>query len=216
MIYYEIQNIYEEHIKKEALVDFMKKYYIEEYYFILHDKDKFIDIKDNHEKQKKPHYHVIIGTNEDSRTAKKTLESIFTTISEKARVNNVKNLTKFMRYLTHKDNSEKYQYNDNEVITNNIELYSESIVLPLHKATESDKMLNQFIGYVTSKIEKDGTALSYLEIMRWFQKQNAISYFVQHYKALVDMSTQLFNASSWNCTEAIRGCDINDLMEVMK
>lgn len=216
MIYYEIQNIYEEHIKMEALADFMKKYYIEEYYFILHDKDKYIDIKDNQEKVKKPHYHIIVGTNEDSRTAKKTLKSIFVSISEKVRINNVKNLTKFIRYLCHKDNSEKYQYNDNEVITNNIELYSESITMPLHKATDTDKLLNDFIGYVVAKIEKNGTALSYLDIMRWFQQQNAVSYFVQHYKALCDMAKQLFNASSWNCTEAMNECDIKDLMEVMK
>ncbi len=216
MIYYEIQNIYEEHIKKEALADFMKKHYIEEYYFILHDKDKFVDIKDNQEKVKKPHYHIIIGTNEDSRTAKKTLENIFVTISEKVRINNIKNLTKFMRYLTHKDNSEKFQYNDNEVISNNIELYSESIALPLHKVTDTDKLLNQFIGYVTTKIESEGTALSYLDIMKWFQKQNAVSYFVQHYKALGDMTTQLFNASNWNCTDALNECDINDLKEIMK
>ena len=216
MIYYEIQNIYEEHIKKEALADFMKKYYIEEYYFILHNKDKYIDIKDNQEKVKKSHYHIIVGTNEDSRTAKKTLGTIFTTISEKARINCVKNLTKFMRYLTHKDNSDKYQYNDNEVITNNIELYSESIAMPLHKITDTDKLLNQFIGYVTAKIDIDGSALSYLDIMRWFQKQNAVSYFVQHYRALTDMATQLFNASSWNCTEVINQCDINDLKEIMK
>ncbi len=210
MIYYEIQNIYEEHIKKEALVDFMKKYYIEEYYFILHNKDKYLDIKDNQEKIKKPHYHIIVGTNEDSRTAKKTLQNIFVIISEKCRINNVKNLTKFMRYLTHKDNSEKYQYNDNEVITNNIELYSESIAMPLHKVSDADRLLNQFIGYVTVKIENEGTVLSYLDIMKWFQKQNAVSYFVQHYKALCDMATQLFNASSWNCIEAMKQCDIND------
>ena len=121
-----------------------------------------------------------------------------------------------MRYLTHKDNLEKYQYNDNEVITNNIEIYSETITIPLHKLTDTDKLLNEFIGFVTTKIENDGTSLSYLDIMRWFQQQNAISYFVQHYKALVDMSTQLFNSSSWNCTEALIECDINDLKEFIR
>ena len=216
MIYYEIQNIYEEHIKKDDLVGFMKQYYIEEYFFILHDKDTFVDIKDNQEKAKKPHYHIIVGTNEDSRTAKKTLQNVFVTISEKVRINNVKNLTKFMRYLTHKDNSEKHQYNDDEVITNNQELYSESIAMPLHKITDTDKLLNQFIGYVMDKLDKEGTALSYLDMMRWFQQQNAVSYFVQHYKALEEMARQLFNASNWNCTEAINECDINDLKEIMK
>lgn len=216
MIYYEIQNVYEEHIEKEALKDFMERWYIEEYYFILHDKDIFVDIKDNQEKAKKPHYHIIVGTNEDSRTAKKTLQNVFMTISEKVRINNVKNLTKFMRYLTHKDNNEKHQYNDNEVITNNLELYSESISLPLHKITDTDKLLNQFIGYVMEKIDKDGTALSYLDIMKWFQQQNAVSYFVQHYKALEEITRQLFSASNWNCTEAMNDCDINDLKEVLK
>lgn len=216
MIYYEIQNIYEEHIKKDALIAFMKQYYIEEYFFILHDKDTFIDIKDNQEKTKKPHYHIIVGTNEDSRTAKKTLQNVFVTISEKVRINNVKNLTKFMRYLTHKDNSEKHQYNDNEIISNNLELYSETIALPLHKITDTDKLLNQFILYVTDKVEKDGTSLSYLDILKWFQQNNAVSYFVQHYRAICEMARKLFNASTWNCTEAMNECDIDDLKEIMK
>ena len=216
MIYYEIQNVYEEHISKDDLVKFMERWYIEEYFFILHDKDTFIDIKDNQEKAKKPHYHIIVGTNEDSRTAKKTLQNVFVTISEKVRINNVKNLTKFMRYLTHKDNNEKHQYNDNEVISNNLELYSETIALPLHKITDTDKLLNQFILYVTDKVEKDGTSLSYLDILKWFQQNNAVSYFVQHYRAICEMARKLFNASTWNCTEAMNECDIDDLKEIMK
>ena len=216
MIYYEIQNVYKEHISKDDLVKFMERWYIEEYFFILHDKDTFVDIKDNQEKAKKPHYHIIVGTNEDSRTAKKTLQNVFVTISEKVRINNVKNLTKFMRYLTHKDNSEKHQYNDNEVISNNLELYSETIALPLHKITDTDKLLNQFILYVTDKVEKDGTSLSYLDILKWFQQNNAVSYFVQHYRAICEMARKLFNASTWNCTEAMNECDIDDLKEIMK
>lgn len=216
MIYYEIQNIYEEHIKKDDLVGFMNQYYIEEYFFILHNKDTFIDIKDNQEKTKKPHYHIIVGTNEDSRTAKKTLQNVFVTISEKVRINNVKNLTKFMRYLTHKDNSEKHQYNDEEIITNNLELYSESIAMPLHKITDTDKLLNQFIGYVTEEVEKYCNDLTYIEIMKWFQKQNAVSYFVQHYKGIERMSRAIFSAYNWNCTKAMNECDINDLKEIMK
>lgn len=216
MIFYEIQNVYEEHIKKDDLTKFMERWYIEEYYFILHDKDTFVDILDNQEKQKKPHYHIIVGTNEDSRTAKKTLQNVFSTISEKVRINNVKNLTKFMRYLTHKDNQEKHQYNDNEVMTNNLELYSESISLPLHKITDTDKLLNQFIGYVTEKVDKEGTALSYLDMLKWFQQQNAVSYFVQHYKAIEEISRQLFMLQIGICTSAMNECNFEDLKEILK
>lgn len=75
----------------------------------LHDKDKNNDME---ESQKKPHYHVLICFNGPTtyKRVAKICESIKATIPKR-----VLSPIGIIRYFTHKDNPEKYQYEENEI-----------------------------------------------------------------------------------------------------
>jgi len=77
----------------------------------LHDKDTNPD-----EKEKKPHYHVIVcysGPTSYNVVARLT-ESLHSTIPQA-----LEQVKGYYRYLTHKDNPEKHQYNEKDIITIN-------------------------------------------------------------------------------------------------
>lgn len=191
MLYYEIQNIYLEHISVADLETKLKAD-VEEYYFILHDKDTFIDASNNEVTEKKAHYHIIIGTTENSRTAKNTLTKYFEKISPKCRVNNIKVLSRFMRYLRHQDNKDKYQYQLEAVHTNNFECYSEATQNVLKEMTDTDKMLEAFYQWCIDAYCE--VPLTFMDILNWFRTNNSLSYFIQHQKQLLDMASNIYQS----------------------
>lgn len=77
----------------------------------LHDKDINED-----ETQKKPHYHVVLCFN--GPTTYKRVEEI-TNYLNATIPKRVMSLIGVVRYLTHKDNPEKAQYNEEEIVTMN-------------------------------------------------------------------------------------------------
>ena len=77
----------------------------------LHDKDLNAD-----ETQKKPHYHVVLCFN--GPTTYKRVEEI-TNYLNATIPKRVMSLIGVVRYLTHKDNPEKAQYNEEEIVTMN-------------------------------------------------------------------------------------------------
>lgn len=77
----------------------------------LHDKDINAD-----ETQKKPHYHVVLCFN--GPTTYKRVEEITNHLNATI-PKRVMSLIGVIRYLTHKDNPEKAQYNEEEIITMN-------------------------------------------------------------------------------------------------
>ena len=201
MTYYEICNVYLEHISVIDLTNTLEQSG-DNYYFILHDKDTMIAQSNGEILTKKPHYHIIVGTNENSRTAKKTLSLMFQNISEKVIINNVRNLQKFMRYLRHQDNKEKFQYPLEAVITNDQEGYEEITAQFIKPMTECDITLEEYFQWCLS-IENKPT---YLDVLHWWRKKNSLSYFVQHQKQLLDMSEKLFECPI-ECTEQIQEYD---------
>jgi hypothetical protein len=101
-------------------------------WIINHDKDS-----DENGELCEAHTHIII----DYETPRK-----LTTISNLLQVETnfielVKNKKKMLRYLTHKDDADKYQYQDNEVMTNNDTNYALTII----GNTLSDRDIADFI-----------------------------------------------------------------------
>lgn len=77
----------------------------------LHDKDK---LEDGSEKTKKPHYHVIVvyGSPTTYNNVKSLTDSFNSPIPQA-----LEQVRGYYRYLTHKDNPEKYQYDEKDIIT---------------------------------------------------------------------------------------------------
>jgi len=84
-----------------------------EYAYILHDKDKWEDETEEHKvgDLKKPHWHVIICFKNP-----RSIESI----KKELDLPHIEtcNFYAYSRYLIHKDQPQKYQYNELEIFTN--------------------------------------------------------------------------------------------------
>ena len=99
------------------------------YAFILHDKDVYREERRNDSGEivnkigdlEKPHFHVIVDFyNAASANAVKRL---FTTELDKPKVEVLNDLVASYRYLTHKDDPDKYQYSGDSVISDDISYY---------------------------------------------------------------------------------------------
>lgn len=77
----------------------------------LHDKDNNPDGT-----PKKPHYHIILCF--DGPTTDKTVNDIMSELNAPIAIS-LESVRGYYRYLTHKDNPEKYQYNQEEIETYN-------------------------------------------------------------------------------------------------
>lgn len=122
---------------------------IAHYAFILHDKDVYLEERKDSEGNvvnavgdlEKEHFHVIVDLyNAASANAVKRL---FTTPEDTPRVEVLNDIVASYRYLTHKDNPEKYQYPSDSVISDDIHYY-ESLTIKGQKR-DSDNMAMQII-----------------------------------------------------------------------
>ena len=77
----------------------------------LHDKDK---LEDGSNKIKKPHFHVIVvyGSPTTYNNVKSLTDSLNSPIPQA-----LEQVKGYYRYLTHKDNPDKYQYEDKDIYT---------------------------------------------------------------------------------------------------
>lgn len=77
----------------------------------LHDKDL---LEDNSGKTKKPHYHVIVvyGSPTTYNNVKSLTDSLNSPIPQA-----LEQVKGYYRYLTHKDNPDKYQYDERDIVT---------------------------------------------------------------------------------------------------
>ena len=169
MIYYEVCNLYEEHYNKYVLIGRLKASNFV-YFGILHNKDYFPNGE-----LKKPHFHLILGIEENNKIAKKKITDFFN--DDSILVRNIRNPKGYARYLTHKDNLEKAQYNDNEVFTSDKNLYEELVTRDI-TMSNTDNLLNQFKDYVLSK-EFDFNQ-SELFTFEWFSKKGKIDYYLKN------------------------------------
>lgn len=87
------------------------------YAWIVHDKDTYDDPdKDNFGNLKKKHIHAFIECG--GRRVKTSVQKEFAIIGVESRFVDTCNKRAMLRYLTHKDNPEKYQYDVNDIQTN--------------------------------------------------------------------------------------------------
>ena len=180
-MYLNLKSIYLENVSINVLNEILVKLYdngfISDYYYILHDKDV-----NNEGLIKKEHYHIIINyvLNDKKRSyieiARKN--PIIKELYELAKSNidnnieKVKNTKQMLRYLIHLDNKEKYQYNIDEVITNNKELFDDVIVNQI-KTSEIDNCLNELLALKQEEITTK-------EIFNHFKNYSKLSYCLQY------------------------------------
>ena len=117
---------------QEELIQIIRTYResIAHYAYITHDKDVYEEDLFNEEKQEfvhkkgeieKVHIHILVDFfNGHTITAVKRM---FTTELDKPRVEVIGDRVAQFRYLTHKDNPEKYQYPDSDITADDINYY---------------------------------------------------------------------------------------------
>lgn len=120
--------------------------FAQDYFYILHNKDS-----GNDESEIKDHFHIVLS---------KSTPSYISVVSNQLHIppnliQVISSKKAFVRYLVHKDNPEKAQYDISEVYTNN-ESYLKSV---LCDSTEIDKVRIIF-DYVNSTCDFSVTALS--------------------------------------------------------
>lgn len=189
MSYYEIQNVYEEHISSNALEYVLRCTEISEYFYILHNKDiNELGVI------KKPHYHILLNVDLPTKhnECKQFLISLFQLVDINIRVVNVKNINAFARYLTHKDNPLKYQYSDSEIITNCLSSYYDYIEKNV-KLSNSDLIINTFVDRTKTDFDNFIDITSDVYILLYFKSINKLSYYLQHYKALKELVLNLYD-----------------------
>ena len=96
------------------------------YWYILHDRD----VKENGE-LKTPHFHLVLWFKFKSCYKQYVIDYLSQLLNcspEIISVEPMRDLTISLRYLTHIDDEEKYQYSDDEVKTNSSIIYYRSIL----------------------------------------------------------------------------------------
>lgn len=169
MVYYEICNLYEEHYEKYYLIRRLKASNFT-YFGILHNRDYFPTGE-----PKKPHYHLIIGVEGDSRKTKELVTEFFNDSS--LHIRSVRNPKGYLRYLTHKDNLEKAQYEDKEVFTSDKTLYEELVTRSI-TISNTDNILIQFKEFVLSpNFDFNNKVLC---TFQWFESKGKLDYYLKN------------------------------------
>ena len=105
----------------------------------LHDKDKH---EDGSGRTKKPHYHVIViyGSPTTYNNVKSLTDSFNAPIPQA-----LEQVRGYYRYLTHKDNPDKYQYDEEDIVTGGGFNIADYIELSKSEVTEIKFKLQQLI-----------------------------------------------------------------------
>lgn len=115
-----------------ALVDFVdKSSYVEHYAYVCHDMD------DN-----ETHYHFLLCLTR-SRRLSDVLNSIKKEGSSNVLVESCFSPSSIVRYFTHADNPEKFQYSDNAIVSDVDLSYFDSLLR--EKPVKEDNVLNAFL-----------------------------------------------------------------------
>lgn len=160
---------------------------IAHYAFIYHDRDVYEEDGENDEngelKHKKgdlkvPHFHVLVEFYH--ATLFGGVKRMFTTETDKPRIQAIVDRQAKFEYLTHKRYPEKYQYSESEIVSNDIEFYrrcckngdrrdtdniAEQIVRDLVKGVPPWTMISRYgRDYI---IHRDQYQFMALECQRW-------------------------------------------------
>lgn len=151
------------------------------YFFILHDKDINEDGT-----IKKPHFHIALDYSDGKERLTSRVKSIFCEgLTEYALVEYVQNPKAFIRYLTHKDHKEKYQYVDNDVHTNDFNLYTNYVCVA--KLGKKEKVSTAELLEGFCQAIENGDIWCYADAFRFFRSQGKLDYFTTHSKAITQM-----------------------------
>lgn len=150
------------YVNVNVLTDYLRMNYkdIKKYAYIIHDKE-----------DKKPHIHLLVAFDREHTLA--YAEKKLQLDEQNVLAEPISNKYKMFRYLTHKDNPEKYQYKPQEIKTNDIEYYTEEI------DSEGSAILSM-LDDMTSPFT------SYRDLIKRYGRD-----FVIHYKAYREMARLL-------------------------
>lgn len=182
MKYYEIEMLYLENISKEDLLTCLHSCTdVKEYFVILHDKDIWSEdvLRDNeivyHKGDlKKPHFHCYIGFEDYGRNTFKKFCDTFSPLSNSFKP--IKNIDSAIKYGLHLGYSDKYQYNRNEYLTNNLERLDR--VLSTCKIDIEDVLLQFYDNINNLKITDNETMVNF------FKEKHQLTYLISHYTYL--------------------------------
>ena len=174
MKYYEIENLYCENINCTDLINILNNNNdVLEYYGIIHDSD----IKDNTGELKKEHIHLYIGYYDYGRYTINKVREFFLPISN--RINSVKSIKKSIQYLIHFNDKNKYQYDLNDIFTNNKDKMLKAFE---EKEKNINELLDLFINDILSM-----NITSWYQCICFFRKHNKQQYLVSHYKYIQEI-----------------------------
>lgn len=149
------------------------------YWCILHNKDF-----DNNGELKKEHYHIVLSLEFKNKShtcyEKCDIAKLFGRNSES--IEKVNNPTGIIRYLTHCDNNDKFQYDLEDVITNDIETLQNAIDLqPKLKRSADDDLEDLFIWVDNNGYISQTDLFNYQRQRKLFFKFSAVSKVIQSY-----------------------------------
>lgn len=124
------------HIDIDIIISFISKTF--KHAYILHDKDE----------NKDPHYHIICSFK--ANLSFERVKSYFPN-NQNTFVQPLYDKLKSFRYLTHKDNSEKYQYSDDLVVCNDLRYYVQNS--SSEKVLEREEFFNDIADNVLTEKE---------------------------------------------------------------
>ena len=179
----EIDNLYEEHLSIEELKEKLSSIpYIDFYAFIKHDKDVY-ENGVNKGEIKKPHYHCMIeynNPNYDTLSGGSAKLKLLTTLRDNIYnclfINPIRSERTFIRYFVHKDNKEKYQYDVNEIITNDIERVNICFLEKTKKEKDNNFCINTFFGWIENQVNE----ITMKEIRDLFKENGSLTYMFQY------------------------------------
>ena len=160
---------------------------IAHYAFIPHDKDIYDEDLYDEKKETlihkkgdiaKQHIHLLVDFfNGHTITAVKRL---FTTDNDKPRVDVVRDRAAQYRYLTHKDNPEKYQYNTADIISEDINYYEKICIVgdKVDGDNKAEMIINDLLRGVSPRIMVSRYGRDFVIHMKQYQEcANEIRYY---------------------------------------
>lgn len=166
---------YQEHLSKEQLDKTLEEMKPNFFAYILHDKDTFPSGE-----VKKAHWHIVVEFETNShKSVTQIISKYFTEeMTSGGHIEACRSMKASVEYLTHKNNLEKHQYDDNEVVTNDADMYEEYIQVQ-EKVGIAQMKFERVCQWYGAMIEKglEFTKRQFLEIL---DKEHLTMYYLQN------------------------------------
>lgn len=166
---------------------------VKDYFIILHDKDLKDDLT-----PKQEHYHILLDVViKEHRSIIEILEEeraikILKKTCPNLWFEKVKNPARAIQYLIHKNDPEKYQYQQEEIKTNNEEKLDLLMIEEKSKLT-NDLLLEELFKWLAQKSQeadrkKEIFLLSEEELMMWFLGKHKLDYYMRNQERIMTMA----------------------------